>query len=260
MAGLSGYGRDDESFPIIPPVEQTVQSGGMYGAIAALLALRIGPDRPGELFDVSAQAAAFQGTEQLFACWVYRGEVLHRLGGGYATVVPLPRWQITGTDGAYIYALGLLPRTQGEWNDLRSWMRDHDAVEDLDEPAYDDIHDLRGRNPFDIRPAGDHAAGVITRFLQSIDADSAYRDGQAIKMGWAKIFQPQDTLGEEQFRGRRFFHRTAWPGTDESYLVPSFPTILTGRSVADEHTDVVRPPAVGEHTEAVRAEWLAPSE
>ena len=40
MGGLSGYGTDEESSPIIPPVEQPMHSAGMYGAIAALLALR----------------------------------------------------------------------------------------------------------------------------------------------------------------------------------------------------------------------------
>ena len=43
--GLSGYGPEENSSPIIPPAEQAMHSAGLYGAVAALLAVRSG--RPG---------------------------------------------------------------------------------------------------------------------------------------------------------------------------------------------------------------------
>ena len=254
MAGLSGYGSDDESMPIIPPVEQAMHSAGLYGAIAALLALRLRDDK-GALFDVSAQAAAFQGTEQLFAHWVYRNEVLRRRAGGYATSFPTGRWQLTAVDGAYVYAFGLLPRTQQEWLDLKAWMRRENAIQDLDEPAYDDLSGLRAANPFEISPKGQHVARVITEFLQSIDAERAYREAQAIKMGWARVFQPQDTLGEEQFHLRHLFYPTAWPGTREMFLTQSLPWVLRSAPAGAKVNPVVYPPAVGEHTERVLEDW-----
>jgi crotonobetainyl-CoA:carnitine CoA-transferase CaiB-like acyl-CoA transferase len=254
MAGLSGYGSDDESMPIIPPVEQAMHSAGLYGAIAALLALRLRGGE-GQLFDVSAQAAAFQGTEQLFAHWVYRKERLHRRAGGYATSFPTGRWQLTAVDGAYVYAFGLLPRTQQEWLDLKAWMRRENAIQDLDEPDYDDLQGLRAANPFEISPKGEHVARVIMEFLQSIDAERAYREAQAIKMGWARIFQPQDTLGEEQFHLRQLFYPTAWPGTEETFLTQSLPWILRSAPVSQEGSAVVYPPTIGEHTDRVLEDW-----
>jgi crotonobetainyl-CoA:carnitine CoA-transferase CaiB-like acyl-CoA transferase len=260
MAGLSGYGSDDRSAPIIPPAEQTMHSAGLYGAIAAMLAVQLGPDGPGEVFDVSAQAAAFQGTEMLFASWVYRRERLRRRGGGYATAFPTGRWQATTADGSYFYAFGLLPRTQGEWDDLRAWMRSENAIQDLDEPPYDRLENLRSRNPFDISVPGQHAAEVILAFIQSMDGERAYRQAQAIKMGWARVLQPEDTLTEEQFTYRDLFHPTAWPGSDATFLTQSLPWAVRAEHLGGPDGAVARPPLAGEHTDAVLAEWTGPAE
>lgn len=255
-AGLSGYGPEENSSPIIPPAEQAMHSAGLYGAIAALLAVRRG--RTGELFDVSAQAAAFQGTEQLFSCWVYRREILRRRGGGYATPFPTGRWQLTSSDGSYFYPLGLLPRTQREWTHLKDWMRREGAIQDLDEPAYADLMELRGLNPFLISAPGQHAGEVIADFLRSVDAERAYREGQAIKMGWGRVYQPHETLGEEQFVLRELFHRTAWPGTSEVYLTQSLPWIVQSASVSKAPDEVVYPPEIGQHTQDVLDAWAKP--
>jgi len=256
MAGLSGYGTDEASEPIIPPVEQTMHCAGMYGAIAGMLALRLGKEGAGEVFDVSAQAAAFQGTEMLFTSWLYRKEHLHRRGGGYATPFPSERWQTTTSDGAYFYAFGLLPRTQREWRDLKDWMRSENAIQDLDEPEYEKLEALRSDDPFDVGVAGQHAAQVILEFITSMDGEQAYRRAQELKLSWSRVFQPEDTLAEEQFTDRQFFHQTAWPGQDDTYLTPSLPwKVHPGVQAGTSLSDVVRPPAVGEHTRAVFAEW-----
>jgi crotonobetainyl-CoA:carnitine CoA-transferase CaiB-like acyl-CoA transferase len=255
-AGLSGYGPESDSSPIIPPAEQAMHSAGLYGAIAALLAVR--SRRPGELYDVSAQAAAFQGTEQLFAHWVYRREVLRRRGGGYATSFPTGRWQLTSVDGGYVYPFGLLPRTQREWTDLKDWMRREGAIQELDEPAYADLKELRDPNPMVTSERGQRAGEVIADFLRSIDGERAYREGQAIKLGWGRVFQPHEALGEEQFALRGLFHRTAWPGTGEVYLTQSLPWIVASASAGRAPEEIVYPPEIGQHTEAVLKEWAEP--
>jgi crotonobetainyl-CoA:carnitine CoA-transferase CaiB-like acyl-CoA transferase len=252
-AGLSGYGPEEDSSPIMPPAEQAMHSAGLYGAIAALLAVRSG--RPGELYDVSAQAAAFQGTEQLFAHWVYRSEVLRRRGGGYATSFPTGRWQLTSADGGWVYPFGLLPRTQREWTDLKDWMRREGAIQELDEPGYADLKELRGLNPVVISERGQRAGEVIADFLRSMDGEQAYREGQAIKLGWGRVFQPHEALGEEQFALRGLFHRTAWPGTAEVYLTQSLPWIVASASACRAPDEIVYPPETGQHTEAVLQEW-----
>jgi crotonobetainyl-CoA:carnitine CoA-transferase CaiB-like acyl-CoA transferase len=255
-AGLSGYGPEEDSSPIMPPAEQAMHSAGLYGAIAALLAVR--SRRPGELYDVSAQAAAFQGTEQLFAHWVYRREVLRRRGGGYATSFPTGRWQLTSADGGYVYPFGLLPRTQREWTDLKDWMRREGAIQELDEPAYADLKELRGLNPVVMSEPGRRAGEVIADFLRSIDGEQAYRQGQAIKLGWGRVFQPHEALGEEQFALRGLFHRTAWPGTGEVYLTQSLPWIVASAGAGRAPDEIVYPPEIGQHTEAVLQEWAEP--
>jgi crotonobetainyl-CoA:carnitine CoA-transferase CaiB-like acyl-CoA transferase len=258
MGGLSGYGTDEESSPIIPPVEQPMHSAGMYAAISALLALRSDPAAGGAFFDVSAQAAAFQGTEMTFAYAAYRHELLRRRTGGYATAFPSGRWQLTTADGAYAYVFGLLPRTQREWDDLRSWIRSAGDIEDLDDPRYERVEALRGLSPYDVTEAGLHASDVIARFVQSQDAETVYRRGQAIGLGWARVFQPEETLGEEQFEVRQLFHRTAWPGREESYLTQSLPWVVRGTKQVRPAPDIVRPPSIGQHTDDVVAEWLLP--
>jgi crotonobetainyl-CoA:carnitine CoA-transferase CaiB-like acyl-CoA transferase len=254
MGGLSGYGTDEDSSPIIPPVEQPMHSAGMYAAIAALLALRVEPSR-GAVFDVSAQAGAFQGTEMTFAYAAYRGELLRRRTGGYATAFPTGRWQLTTADGAYAYVFGLLPRTQREWYDLRDWIRADGDIEDLDDARYERVESLRGLSPYDVTHEGLHASDVIARFVQSQEAEQVYRRGQSIGLGWARVFQPEETLGEEQFQVRQLFHRTAWPGHDETYWTQSLPWVVRGTDRPPPEPDVVRPPAIGQHTDEVVAAW-----
>jgi crotonobetainyl-CoA:carnitine CoA-transferase CaiB-like acyl-CoA transferase len=256
-AGLSGYGPEENSSPVLPPAEQAMHSAGLYGAIAALLAVR--PGRAGELYDVSAQAAAFQGTEQLFAHWVYRREVLRRRGGGYATAFPTGRWQLASADGGYFYPFGLLPRTQREWTDLKDWMRREGAIQELDEPAYADLRELRGPNPVVISEHGRRAGEVIADFLRSMDGETAYREGQARGLGWGRVYQPHEVLGEEQFAVRGLFHRTAWPGTGDVYLTQSLPWIVASASARPAPDEVVCPPEAGQHTEAVLREWAEPA-
>jgi crotonobetainyl-CoA:carnitine CoA-transferase CaiB-like acyl-CoA transferase len=259
MAGLSGYGNDDRSSPVLPPAEQPMHSVGLHGAMAALLAVRLRRQGHGELFDLSAQAAAFQGTEQAFPHAVYRGEELHRRAGGYATAHPTPSWQRTTADGRKVYCFGLLPRTQRGWDKLRQWMRDEGAIEDLDEPGFEQVAALRGRSSFDVSPEGLHVMEVIGRFIESLDAETVYREAQRIGIGWARIFQPEETLIEEQFSFRQFFRPTRWPGQAATYLTPSLPWVRDGQcSDVPGDASVTEPPRLGEHGAAVEKEWLGP--
>jgi hypothetical protein len=73
------------------------------------------------------------------------------------------------------------------------------------------------------------------------------------------VFQPEETLGEEQFRVRQLFHRTAWPGHDETYLTQSLPWVVRGTDRTRPEPDIVRPPTVGQHTAEVVAAWTATS-
>ena len=188
MVGLQGHGWGDEAEPILPAAEQSMHCAGLYAAIATLLALRVRTDDEGHLFDVSAQAAAFQSTEQLFGYWVYRREHMERRGGGWATSTPSESWLVPSADGRYVFAWGLLPlfgNPLQAWNDLRAWMRQEGCIEDLDDPIYDDVTMLHSLNPAGDQEAGKHARDVVRKFIESMEADRCYRDGQAINMGWA---------------------------------------------------------------------------
>ena len=85
-------------------------------------------------------------------------------------------------------------------------MRREGAIQDLDEPAYRRPGELRGPNPVVISERGGRAAEVIADFIQSMDGETAYREGQAIKLGWGRVYQPHEALGEEQFAARGLFH------------------------------------------------------
>lgn len=253
FAGLSGYGDDEKSSPLMPPAEQPMHSAGLYAAIAALLGVRSGRDGSGTVFDVSAQAAAFQGTEMAFAYGEYRSELLRRRTGGYATPWVSGRWQRTTADGAYAYTFGL-PSTQRMWTALRAWMRAEGRIEDLDDPEFERVETLRGRTNHDITPQGWHANDVIGRFVESLDAETVYRKGQEIGLPWARIYLPEETLGDPQHAARSLFHRTGWPGHEETYLTQTLPWVvhgLTGSHVGE----VLCPPVAAAHTAEVLAEW-----
>jgi crotonobetainyl-CoA:carnitine CoA-transferase CaiB-like acyl-CoA transferase len=257
MAGLSGYGSDERSSPVLPPAEQPMHSVGLYGAMAALMAVRLRRQGVADIFDLSAQAAAFQSTEQAFAHAAYRGEELHRRTGGYATAYPTPKWQRTTSDGRAVYCFGLLPRTQGEWEKLREWMRASNALEDLDQPEFADVSKLRGRSSYDASPEGLHAMEVIARFIESLDAETVYRQGQRIGLGWARVFQSEDTVNDDQFRLRHFFRPTRWPGSPTTHASPSLPWVRSAMDGASEGGETVsEPPMIGQHTAAVERDWL----
>ncbi|GEL21217.1 hypothetical protein PSU4_01710 [Pseudonocardia sulfidoxydans NBRC 16205] len=259
VAGLSAYSSgetDPDPMPVIPPVEQSMHAAGIYGAIAVMLALRTPRSDGGSLFDVSAQAAAFQSTEQLFAHWVYRKEELYPRTGGYATSRPSGRWQISASDGMHTYAFGLLPRTQRSWDALRDWIRREGAIEDLDEPRFAALSALRGANPYDVSDAGRHAGEVITRFLGAVPADRAYREGQAAGVPWAKVFRPEEVLDEEQFRVRDLWQPTALSSDGPAFSTQALPWLRSGPSSAEAGETFVLP-RPGEHTAQVAARWLS---
>ena len=109
------------------------------------------------------------------------------------------------------------------------------------------------------RPPASTPVRCILEFIASMDSEQAYRRAQALKISWSRVFQPQDTLAEEQFTYRDFFHHTAWPGHTDTYLTASLPWKLRENGHGDTVPDVVRPPALGEHTDAVLAEWTSRS-
>jgi crotonobetainyl-CoA:carnitine CoA-transferase CaiB-like acyl-CoA transferase len=78
-------------------------------------------------------------------------------------------------------------------------------------------------------------------------------------MGWGRVYQPHETLGEEQFVVRGFFQRTGWPGTSEVYLTQSLPWIVHSASVPPAPDEVDYPPEIGQHTQDVLDAWAKPA-
>jgi crotonobetainyl-CoA:carnitine CoA-transferase CaiB-like acyl-CoA transferase len=258
FANLLGYDTAADPGPVIGDAEQPFNVAALYGVMAAFLALRsLRQGRRGAVMDVSAQAAAFQATEQAFAYWEYRGQLQRRRAGGYAAVNPTARWQYPSADGRLAYAYGIIPRAQPEWEALRAWMAAEGALEDLDQLQYARLSDLRDQHTLSRpSPAGEHAIEVVARFVMSLGAERVYREGQRRGLTWGRVFRPEETLAEEQFHVRGFFQPRRDGDGAAPYLYHSLPWLVEPTCA---QRSAALPPGLarpGEHTAAVLAAWL----
>jgi crotonobetainyl-CoA:carnitine CoA-transferase CaiB-like acyl-CoA transferase len=135
-------------------------------------------------------------------------------------------------------------------------MRREGAIEDLDDPRYDDIRKLRGINSFLVSEDGQHALQVVARFIQSMGAERVYREAQRIPLSWARVFRPEETLNDAHFHERGFFQSMQLGPDGEQYLEQSLPWKIAFSDGSEPPSPAeIRAPALGEHTDGVLTEW-----
>ncbi|MPZ99114.1 MAG: CoA transferase [Dehalococcoidia bacterium] len=240
---MTSTGYDDHE---LPPIRSegghAFAMAGEYATIAILSAL-LDRERTGEgqSIDVSVHEATAATVEGAFPNWEYLGELVQRQTGRHASPTSTPPWQYQCADGEYVILMGGgVPRDTRVWDDLIAWMREHDAVEDLDDERY---KQAIFQGPRRQSPERIHIQEVVGRFVQRLTAEEAYRGGQAIHLPWGKVRRPEENLDDAHWADRGFFWEVEVAGLERTVRVPGAPYRFTRTPLEWRR----RAPLLGEH-------------
>jgi crotonobetainyl-CoA:carnitine CoA-transferase CaiB-like acyl-CoA transferase len=234
-----GYGRGPEGYDT-PPLaclgDQAWRTAATYAAIAVLGALVWRDGGGGQFIDVSTHECSASMTEWHLMTYLCSGFV-HQRG---------PHPTLTGTDGRQVAALNpdfLGPHVFAGMLDM---LERDDVAGPLSDPAFaDPAH--RAANYREVWRA-------LKRLAEKHDGEDLYRLGQGAGLPWGVIRSPDEVLDDRHLRARGHFvevehpeHELRAPYPGAPFLAPASPWVVRRR-----------PPLLGEHTDEVRAEWLAP--
>jgi benzylsuccinate CoA-transferase BbsE subunit len=201
------------------------------GVVAALLARDA--DGHGQLVDVSLQAAVTASLEHVPGFFHQDGRVPRRQGTLHWT-----RFFRVGRckDGFVMHC------TLGDWTSLFEWIRADGFGVELDGPEWEGTtHRQR------------HAERLfdeLDRWAERYTVAELYEGAQLRRLPYAAVRAPEALLDDPHLAERGFFVPIEHPALGVSVLHPGAPFRM-----GDSRWTVPRPPALGEHTDAVLAQW-----
>ena len=246
-------GYDDHDLPPIrADGEHSLWMAGEYavaGIVAALLQRMATGE--GQLLDVSIHEAVACTTEGAFESWEYRRRINQRQTGRHSAPDPTPPSQFLSADGQYLQILGGgVPRRKRLFPLLLEWLDEHDAAQDLHDPAWSRaLYDGEG----DAAAANRRVGEVVRDFVATRPAEELYRRAQSMHLPWGPVRRPEENLNDPHWDDRGFFVEGAVPGASGAVRFPRAGYRFTATPV--EHR---RPaPRLGEHNAEVFAELAA---
>jgi benzylsuccinate CoA-transferase BbsE subunit len=244
VTGACGYTAEDgrPSEPVTPAGGHAVQFGGVIAATTAVAALRDRPTAGLRSVDVSIHDCVAVSTEIPVSMWEFGQQDVHRHTAEHVSKFPAARpWLFQAGDGAYVCALTSY-FTDKRFRALVTWFDDTGFEHglQLDQLASESQREA-GFGPI---------ADSIARFCRLHTADYLFEEGQRRLLPWAKVRSPRDLLSDPHLAERGFFAPVPIAGHG---AVPFATSPFTGMETALTHPDTgrVRPPALGEDTEAV---------
>ncbi len=234
MGGLAYVNGHADGSPLRSLGLQAYHQAGVFasiGVVAALLARDATGD--GQLVDVSLQAAVTASLEHVPGFFDQDGRVPRRQGTLHWT-----RYFRVGRcrDGFVMHC------TLGDWTSLFEWMRSDGFGVELDDPAWEDtMHRQR------------HAERLfdeLDRWAARYTVAELYEGAQLRRLPYAAVRAPEALLDDPHLAERGFFVPIEHPALGTTVPHPGAPFRM-----ADSPWTVTRPPALGEHTQAVLDEW-----
>jgi crotonobetainyl-CoA:carnitine CoA-transferase CaiB-like acyl-CoA transferase len=220
---MNGYDDRPGSPPIRPDGNHAYLMGSEYGFIAVLIALlEREAGGTGEWLDISIHEACAGTTEGSFANWEYFQRVVMRQTGRHAQANPTQPWQHRTVDGRYVNLMGGgIPRMYASWRPLVEWMQRHGKAGDLPQERFEAVVH---RSPAQRTDADTmHVLGLLARFVEGLDAEEVYREGQARRLPWAIVRAPEENVEDPHWRDRGFFVDVHHPQLGESVTFPGGP-------------------------------------
>lgn len=246
-------GYDDHDLPPIrADGEHSFWMAGEYavaGIVAALLQRMATGE--GQLLDVSIHEAVACTTEGAFESWEYRRRINQRQTGRHSAPDPTPPSQFLSADGQYLQILGGgVPRRKRLFPLLLEWLDEHDAAQDLHDPAWSRaLYDGEG----DAAAANRRVGEVVRDFVATRPAEELYRRAQSMHLPWGPVRRPEENLADPHWDDRGFFVEGAVPGASGAVRFPRAGYRFTATPVERR-----RPaPRLGEHNAEVFAKLAA---
>jgi crotonobetainyl-CoA:carnitine CoA-transferase CaiB-like acyl-CoA transferase len=224
--------------PLAADAGQSSHMAGLWtaiGIVSALLARK--RDGVGQALDVAVHDACSVTTEVQFPRWEYERTDYRR--GGH---------QVRGTGNPLLLCrdglnLCVLPSFLGEdkWQDLKDWLKAHDAQGDLEGDAYGSVEVLSDPS------ARAHLFDVLELLAARMTAAEMVAGLQSAGIACAPVFAPEDLLQDPQAAARGVFEPVEHEELGERFR-------YIGGSFVNETAPWQlrrRPPLLGEHTREI---------
>jgi benzylsuccinate CoA-transferase BbsE subunit len=196
--GLLWLGGYPDGAPVAPFGHQSTQATGIYGAVAALLAL-IERDSTGagRTLQVSSQEVITQALETSIPEFEFNGRVQRRLGS-------TPREAGTGV---YPCADGFVSMVAGRLGTAEAWTRLREWLVETGTPGAEELwHDEWNELAFRQRPESIvRFAEIFGTFTATRGKEALYIEAQRRRIALAPVNDVEEVLRDEQLNARRFF-------------------------------------------------------
>jgi crotonobetainyl-CoA:carnitine CoA-transferase CaiB-like acyl-CoA transferase len=248
MGGLLSLGGYPDAAPTAVHGYQSYLAGSLFAVVGSLVALEVA-DRSGQgqFVDVSAQDCVAQALETAAQAYDLAGTIRRRVGAGQRDagfgIFPC-------ADGLVSIVIGLSGGESGSsWEILADWLSEDPAARTFSEQRWRE-------GAFRATPEA-HAlfAEIFGRFAARRPKRLLYVEGQKRGLSVSPIATMADLVADDQLLARDFFREASTTGVPLPFRYPGPPYRFSGTPAG-----VRAPaPALGEHTLAVRQEWLRSS-
>lgn len=249
---LWNCGYDDHT---IPPMrgsgDQSVNVGGMYAAIGALVALSHRDNTgDGQLVDVNVTAACNVTCEQTTYHWLVNQAICTRQTGRHAAPVRSSPVQVRCADGLYA-TTGVLPRKPAEFAELVRWLSDLGLDDELPETYFLQMAAERDA-PVNLAAIGEDdettailsaARDAITLIATRLPAKEFFVESQRRGFPAGAILPPHEAFDDAHTVARGMHVRVEHPELDRTVVYPGAPYLFSASPIAAP----TRAPLLGEH-------------
>lgn len=245
-------GYDDHSIaPMRGSGDQSANIGGMYGTIAALVALsHRDHSGVGQFVDVNVTAACNVTCEQTTYHWLVNQAVCVRQTGRHAYPTPSSPVQVRCADGHYA-TTGVLPRKPEEFTRLVDWLTELDLVEELPETYFLELAADR-EQPVDLAAIGEDdettailsaARDAVTLIASRLPAKEFFLASQRRGFAAGAILAPHEAFDDEHTIARGMHLQVEHPELGRTVTYPAAPYLFGASPTAVPK----RAPLLGEH-------------
>jgi crotonobetainyl-CoA:carnitine CoA-transferase CaiB-like acyl-CoA transferase len=212
--------------------DQAWRTASTYGAIAIMAAL-FSANGSGQFVDVSAHECSASMTEWHLLSYICSGASYRRA----------PHPTLAANDGRRVAAL--VPDFLGPhvFDNLLEMLERNGVAGSLADPAF--------RDPMHRATNYSELWGALKRLAALHDGESLYRQGQSAGLPWGVIRSPDEVVDDPHLKARGHFVSVAHEDLGIEVTYPGAPFVAHG----SPWSTGPRAPLLGEHTEAVRAQW-----
>ncbi|WP_232073592.1 CoA transferase [Mycobacterium stomatepiae] len=245
-------GYDDHSIaPMRGAGDQSVNVGGMYGAIGTLIALAHRDHTGvGQFVDVNVTAACNVTCEQTTYHWLVNQATCVRQTGRHAYPTPSSPVQVRCADGHYA-TTGVLPRKPAEFTRLIQWLTDLELNDELPETYFLELAAARDQ-PVDLSAIGEDdettaifsaARDAITLIATHLPAKEFFIASQRRGFPAGAILAPHEAFDDAHTVARGMHVPVEHAELGRTVVYPGAPYVFSASpTVAPK-----RAPLLGEH-------------